>query len=147
MAGEIAPEMDAVVKEYALPNVRFTGTLPHSEIAGCYRASHLFTFPSVNEGLARVLFEAMACGLPVVATDRSGAEDLITQGVEGTIVPARNAGALAAAILWHYQNPQASTAMGKAARAKVEQQFTLAHYEERMIGVYRLVAGKDLTNP
>jgi glycosyltransferase involved in cell wall biosynthesis len=147
MAGEIAPEMDAVIKSYALPNVRLTGILPPSQIAECYRVSHLFAFPSVNEGLARVLFEAMACGLPVVATEKSGAEDLITQGVEGTIVPARDTSALAAAILWHYQNPEATTAMGKAARANVEQQFTLAHYEERMIGVYRLVAGKDLTNP
>jgi glycosyltransferase involved in cell wall biosynthesis len=147
LAGEIAPEMDAVIKEYGLPNVRFTGTLPPSQVAECYRVSHLFAFPSVNEGLARVLFEAMACGLPVVATERSGAEDLIMQGVEGTIVPARDAGALAAAILWHYQNPHASVEMGKAARARVEQQFTLAHYEERLIGVYRLVAGKDLTNP
>ncbi len=142
LAGEIAPEMEAVIQEYALPNVRFTGTLPPSQVAECYRVSHLFAFPSVNEGLARVLFEAMACGLPVVATDRSGAEDLITQGGEGMIVPARDAGALAAAILWHYQNPEATTVMGKAARARVEQQFTLAHYEERMIGVYRLVAAK-----
>jgi glycosyltransferase involved in cell wall biosynthesis len=140
LAGEVAPEMDAVIREYALPNVRLSGILPASQVAECYKASDLFAFPSVNEGLARVLFEAMACGLPVVATDRSGAEDLITQGVEGTIVPARDAGALAAAMLWHYRNPQATAQMGKAARARVEQQFTLAHYEERMIGIYRRVA-------
>ena len=143
LAGEIAPEMDAVIKKYALPNVRLTGILPPSQVAECYRACDLFAFPSVNEGLARVLFEAMACGLPVVATDKSGAQDLITQGVEGTIVQARDAGALAAAILWHYQNPLATAEMGKAARARVEQQFTLAHYEERMIGAYRLVAAKE----
>jgi glycosyltransferase involved in cell wall biosynthesis len=141
LAGEIAPEMDAVIRKYALPNVRLNGMLPPSQVAECYRASDLFAFPSVNEGLARVLFEAMACGLPVVATDRSGAGDLITHGVEGTIVPARDAGALAAGMLWHYRNPQATAEMGKAARARVEQQFTLAHYEERMIGVYRRVAG------
>jgi glycosyltransferase involved in cell wall biosynthesis len=140
LAGEIAPEMDPLIKKYALPSVRLTGILPPSEVAECYRACDLFAFPSVNEGLARVLFEAMACGLPVVATEKSGAEDLITQGVEGTIVPARDAGALAAAILWHYRNPQATADMGKAARAKVEQHFTLAHYEERMIAVYHLVA-------
>jgi glycosyltransferase involved in cell wall biosynthesis len=141
LTGEMAPEMGAVIKEYALPNVRFTGPLPAAQVVECYRASDLFAFPSVNEGLARVLFEAMACGLSVVATDRSGAEDLITRGVEGTIVPARDAVTLAAAILWHYKNPEATRAMGKAARARVEQQFTLAQYEERMIGVYRLVAG------
>ncbi len=128
LVGEIAPEMNSVIKEFALPNVRFTGSLASSQVADCYRASHLFAFPSVNEGLARVLFEAMASGLPVVATEKSGAEDLITKAVEGTIVPARDAAALAEAILWHCRNPQASAAMGKAARAKVEQQFTLAHY-------------------
>jgi glycosyltransferase involved in cell wall biosynthesis len=143
LIGEIAQEMNSVIKEYALPNVRFAGSLPSSQVAECYRASHLFAFPSVNEGLARVLFEAMASGLPVVATEKSGAEDLITRAVDGTIVPARDAAALAEGILWHFRNPQASAAMGKAARAKVEQQFTLAHYEERMIGVYRFVAGKE----
>lgn len=143
LIGEVAPEMHRIIKQWALPNVRFLGFLSPPELAKWYRASHLFAFPSVNEGLARVLFEAMSCGLPVVATERSGADDCITQGVEGSVVPARIVPALAEAILWHYKNPEASAAMGRAARSKIERQFTLPHYMERMIGIYRAAVGKS----
>jgi glycosyltransferase involved in cell wall biosynthesis len=142
LIGEVAPEMQRIIKQWALPNVRFLGFLPASELADWYRASHLFVFPSVNEGLARVIFEAMSCGLPVVATERSGAGDCITPGIEGSIVPARDVTALAEAILWHYRNPEASAAMGSAARSGIERQFTLPHYVERVIGIYRAAAGK-----
>jgi glycosyltransferase involved in cell wall biosynthesis len=141
LIGEVAPEMQPFIKQLALPSVRFLGFLPQSELAKQYRASHLFVFPSVNEGLARVLLEAMSCGLPVIATERSGAEDCMKSGVEGNLVPARNVAALAEAILWHYQNPEASEAMGKAARSQIEEQFTLPHYVERVIRIYRAAVG------
>lgn len=137
LLGEIAPEMHRLLKQWALPNVRVLGQVPQSELAKWYRASHLFVFPSVNEGLARVLFEAMACGLPMIATERSGADDCITQGVEGNVVPARSVAALAEIIHWHYTNSEASAAMGRAARSRVEREFTLPHYVDRVIGVYR----------
>jgi len=137
LIGEVAPEIHRFIKQWALPNVRFLGFLSPPELVKWYRASHLFVFPSVNEGLARVLFEAMSSGLPVVATERSGAEDCIAPGIEGNVVPARNVEALAEAILWHYENPAASAVMGRAARSRVERQFMLPHYVERVIGVYR----------
>ena len=142
LIGEIAPEMHRFLKQWALPNVGVLGQVPQAELAKWYRASHLFVFPSVNEGLARVLFEAMACGLPMIATERSGAEDCITQGIEGNVVPARSVEALAEAILWHYTNPEASAVMGKAARARIEREFTLPHYVERVIGIYRAAVEK-----
>ncbi len=143
LIGEIAPEMNPFIDKWGLPNVRFLGLLPSAELAKWYRASHLFVFPSVNEGLARVLFEAMSSGLPTIATDQSGANDCVSQGIEGTIVPARDVEALADAILWHSRNPEASAAMGRAARAKIERQFTLPHYVERVMGVYRAAAGRQ----
>ncbi|HEY6375704.1 MAG TPA: glycosyltransferase family 4 protein [Edaphobacter sp.] len=136
LIGEVTPEMHPFLKGYALPNVRLTGFIAPAEVAGWYRRSHLFAFPSINEGLARVLFEAMSSGLPVVATAQSGAEECVTPGVDGTIVPARDANALAQTIFHHYQHREQTAAMGSAARSKIEQQFTLAHYEERMINIY-----------
>jgi len=136
LIGQVAPELRSLVAKYALPNVRFVGFLPASQVADWYRASNLFAFPSVNEGLARVLLEAMSSGLPIVATSRSGAEDCITPGHDGIIVPPRDATALADAILWHFRNREQSAIMGKAARVTIEQRFTVSHYEERMISVY-----------
>jgi starch synthase len=143
LIGEVAPEMSRIIGQWALPSVRFLGFQPPLELAKWYRASHLFVFPSVNEGLARVLLEAMSSGLPVIATERSGADDCITSGVEGNVVPARNVEALAEAILWHFQNPEASAAMGKAARTRIEHQFTLPDYAERVIRTYRAAAGRS----
>ena len=140
MVGEVAPEMQTLLKEFASPNVRLAGLLSPAQVAEWYRKSHLFAFPSVNEALARVLFEAMASGLPVIATSASGAEDCVTSGVDGMIVRMRDPDALADAILWHYRNPEATVVMGRAARAKIEQCFTLDHYIERIIAVYCALA-------
>jgi glycosyltransferase involved in cell wall biosynthesis len=89
-----------------------------------------------------VLLEAMACGLPVIATDRSGAEDCVAHGKDGLIIPARSADQLAEAIWWCFRHRQELPGMGKAARRTVEQRFTRAHYEERQIEVYRSLANQ-----
>jgi glycosyltransferase involved in cell wall biosynthesis len=130
-----------VLHSYADSTVRFAGTLPPPEVAKIYRESDLLAFPSVSEGLAEVVLEAMATGLPVVATDLSGANDCVENGKEGIIVPARDVEAMADAILWCYQHRDESRAMGKAARARIEREFTLEHYVERQIALYRSLAG------
>jgi glycosyltransferase involved in cell wall biosynthesis len=140
MVGELASEMDTLIREYATTSVRFEGFLPPSRLLNLYREADVFAFPSVNEGLARVLLEAMATGLPVVATNCSGAEDCVTQHVDGTVIPARDVDALAEALLWHYENRDATREMGRAARAKIEARFTVPHYEERIIRTYCSVA-------
>jgi glycosyltransferase involved in cell wall biosynthesis len=136
MMGYISDDIKDLLKRTVLPNVKYTGLLSPAQVAESYRKSHLLAFPSVNEGLARVLLEAMSSGLPVVATELSGASDCVTPGVDGTIVRARDPEALAEAILFHYNNPESTVVMGKAARAKVEQNFTVEHYVERNIGLY-----------
>jgi glycosyltransferase involved in cell wall biosynthesis len=140
LVGEIRPEINFLLRDSGGANVRLAGILPPEEVAKCYRESSLLVFPSVNEGFGLVLLEAMASGLPVAATDKSGAEDCITQGKDGFVVPARNVDALAETILWYFRHRDETLAMGRAARVKVEQQFTLSHYEERQIALYRSYA-------
>jgi len=140
LAGGVKPEMKSLLATYGDSTVRLTRWLPQDELAKFYRESDLFVMPSVNEGLAQVLLEAMASGLPVVASDLSGACDCIASGKEGIIVPARNVDALADAILWCYQHRDESREMGRAARARIESQFTLEHYNQRMIALYRSLA-------
>jgi glycosyltransferase involved in cell wall biosynthesis len=141
LIGEVQPAAEAVLRTFADSSVRFAGILPPQEVAKCYRESDLFAFPSVSEGLAEVVLEAMATGLPVVATDTSGANDCLEHGKEGLIVPVRDVDAMADAILWCYQHRDEGRAMGRAARSRIESQFTLAHYIERQIGLYRSLAG------
>jgi len=77
-------------------NVRFLGWRPDvDEIMSCF---DIFVLPSLNEGMGRVLVEAMATGLPIVASSVGGIPDLVKDGENGLLVPPANAGALEQAI-------------------------------------------------
>jgi glycosyltransferase involved in cell wall biosynthesis len=77
-------------------NVRFLGWRPDvNEIMGCF---DIFVLPSLNEGMGRVLVEAMSAGLPIVASRVGGIPDLVEHGENGLLVPPANAGALERAI-------------------------------------------------
>jgi glycosyltransferase involved in cell wall biosynthesis len=137
MVGEVKPEMNMVMRKYADSSVRTIGWVPPQELAKIYRESDLFVFPSVNEGLAQVILEAMASGVAVVASDHSAAADCMTDGKEGFIVPVRDVERLAEAISWCYHHRDETRAMGDAARARIESQFTFDHYNQRQIALYR----------
>jgi glycosyltransferase involved in cell wall biosynthesis len=64
----------------------------------------------------------------------------VKEGVEGFVTPVRDVERLAEAILWCYQHREEIRAMGRAARARIESQFTLSHYNQRMIALYRSLA-------
>jgi glycosyltransferase involved in cell wall biosynthesis len=140
LAGEVRPEMQDLLETHVDSSVRTLGFVTMQKLLELYRESDLFVFPSVNEGLAQALLEAMATGLPVVASELSGACDCVTEGKEGFIVPARDVARTAEAIQWCYQHRDERRAMGRAARARIESEFTLDHYNQRMIALYRGLA-------
>ncbi|PKV75527.1 glycosyltransferase family 4 protein [Pontibacter ramchanderi] len=72
------------------PNIVFTGVLKGEKLKDAYRSADVFCLPSIEEGLALVLGEALSYGLPVIATCNTGAEDVIVDGNEGYIVPIRD---------------------------------------------------------
>ena len=86
-----------------------------------YQAADLFVFPSVGEGFGQVLLEAMACGLPILASTHTAAPDLIAEGVQGFCVEPRDPVALANRIRWACRHREELTAMGKRARLQAEQ--------------------------
>jgi len=147
LVGAANSEMEAYVKANGGPRVRMAGMLPPHEVAKSYRESSVFVFPSVTEGLAQVLLEAMASGLPVIASERSGAGDCVADGKEGFVVPTHDASALADAILWCYQHPAETSAMGRAARARIENEFTLEHFNQRQIALYRTLGKSKVIAP
>lgn len=83
-------------ERHGLPStVRLLGPRSRTEVAELMRTADVFTFPSFFEGLAQVQVEALATGLPVVATPESGARDLVREGENGFLVPAGDASSLA----------------------------------------------------
>jgi len=109
--------------------VRFTGFLPPAEVRDLLQASHLFFHPSETppdgnrEGVPNSLLEAMATGLPALATRHGGIPEAVADGVSGCLVAERDAPALAAAALALLDDPARLAAMGGAARRAVIEGF------------------------
>ena len=102
-------------------NVRHLGSVPHHSLGNYYNSADVFVFPSLVEGFGLVLLEAMACGVPIITTPNTAGPDIITDGVEGFIVPIRDTDALKEKLDWCYRHPQELAQMGQAARKKAEQ--------------------------
>ena len=96
-------------------SINISGTVPRSQLYEIYHQSDIFVFPTLCDGFGMVVTEAFAQGLPVIATDRAGASDLIQHGKNGFIIPAADALALAEIMNWCTNHRQDVKAMRQAA--------------------------------
>lgn len=101
--------------------VRYIPSVPHNTLNQYYSNANVFVFPSLVEGFGLVILEAMACGIPVITTPNTAGPDIITDGIEGFIVPIRDSEKLQEKLEWCYSHPQELLEMGLAARRKAEQ--------------------------
>ena len=103
------------------------------DVPSLLRGMDCFVLPSLAEGISNTILEAMASGLPVIATKVGGNAELILQGVTGTLVPADDPAAMAKAMLDVVRDPAAARALGAAGRARAVAEFSL----DGMVGRYR----------
>jgi len=129
-SGELEEEVRKLTKELGLDGrASLLGTLPHEEVIDHYRKSHCFALGCKvaangdRDGIPNVLVEAMAVGVPVVATRVSAIPELVEDGVTGTLVEPRRPRAMARALKETLLKPDASREMLPAARRKVERDF------------------------
>jgi len=120
IVGSISNEIRSLLDRLPTDNITFTGSLPQSELAARMRRNHVLVLPSVEEGLALVQGQAMACACPVIATQATGAEDLFTDGVEGFVVPDRDVVAIASRMQTLADDPSLRAAMSAAALNRVK---------------------------
>lgn len=127
--------------------VRLLGNRP--DVARLLAVSDIFVLPSLHEGLSNALLEAMAVGLPVVASDVSGMDEILVNGETGFLVPAADSNALASALTWLLDDEGLRTRMGRAARQHVltrySQDVMLKRYEQVLMS--QLAAKGRLTTP
>jgi len=111
--------------------------LPHHELAALLQSGTAFVFPSQEEGFARVIVEAMAAGLPILASHESGATTLVDDGVEGFIVRGRDPQHIAGAMLRVAGDPELCRRMGEAAHKKGALRNTWQDYGDRLLAEYQ----------
>ncbi|MGH6616003.1 glycosyltransferase family 4 protein [Sphingomonas sp.] len=116
------------------------GKVPHDELAALYRWADLLVMPSRFDSFGLVVPEALACGLPVLASDHVGASDFIVPGENGDIIPFNDADALTQALAKHAANPAGVRAMRPAALASA-QGAEWAHYRTRVAQVVAEMLG------
>lgn len=106
------------------------------DVSDVLAAADLFVLPSHEEGMSQSLLEAMAAGLPTVASDIAGNRCLIDDGREGRLVPPRRADALAAVLLAMIDNPADAAGLGAAARQRVSREHSLEKMADDYLAVF-----------
>jgi len=142
--GPLRPELEALACQLGLEKVvTFLGSVEHDEVKSLMMASHIFILSSVTakdgdeEGLANVLKEALASGMPVVATTHSGFPEVVTDGVSGFLVPERDVDALADRLDHLIQHPELWLEMARAGRESVEEHFDITKLNQGLVEIYQ----------
>jgi alpha-maltose-1-phosphate synthase len=120
LAGAMQPDLRQIIDRLPQQNVEFLGAIPQADLAKLMQQSDCLVLPSLEEGLALVLGQALASGCPVVATPNTGAEDLFTNGVEGLLIAPRDPAAITAAMQQLAENNQLRLQMRDAASERVK---------------------------
>lgn len=140
LAGDPDPGNPAAVPEATLQGWVEEGLLQwlgHVEdMPALFASVDILVLPSYREGLPKGLIEAAACALPLVTTDVPGCREVVTDGVDGLLVPVRDAPALARAIARLLDDVDLARALGYAAREKALLQFDEGIVIERTLAVY-----------
>lgn len=132
LAGPVSEEVEPFLKNIP-SSIKVMGIKEKAELRSLYRKAHILVLPSVQESFGLVMLEAMGCGLPVIATAQTGAPDILTEGKDGFIIPKVSSFELAGKISHFLENPLVSLGMGKAAREKITDRYTLGHYSQRFL--------------
>ncbi len=141
--GENRARVERLVSELGLRDrVRLTGRLDEDELARLVASLDLFVSASRSEAFGMAMVEALACGVPVVATATEGAGEIIEEGVTGLLTPVGDVDALASSISSLLEDAGRRRAFGASALASARQRFDVARMVEATERVYAEVIGE-----
>lgn len=138
--GPLRDEIHALVNELGVAGSTWMPGA-RQDIPALLHAMDCFVLPSISEGISNTILEAMATGLPVVATDVGGNGELIDAGVTGKLVPTGDVEAMARSILEYAGNREQAKRAGQAGRAAVEDRFSLVAMVRQYQGMYDRLLG------
>jgi starch synthase len=131
VAGYVRDNLRDVLHRLPKEHVEFIGPTPRERLVELMSTSDVLVLPSIEEGMAMVQAEAMACGCPVIGSTNTGGDDLYTEGVEGFIVPIRDSGAILDRMQWMADNPILARQMRFAAIKRVQSMGGWSDYGDR----------------
>lgn len=147
--GLLRSELESLVNELGIATyVEFLGWLPHERVLEVMRQSQIVINPSVTaadgcqEGIPNTLKEAMAYGIPVIATRHSGIPELVDNGVSGLLVSERDSDGLAEAIARLIADPGLRKKMGVAGRRKVESEYDIQQLNGELVSSYQNIVSE-----
>lgn len=117
--------------------VTLAGSVPHEHTPAYYRAADVFALSSEFDNSPNSVLEAMACGLPIVATDCGGVREFVSDATAGAIVPRGDAAALAAALQRYLSDPPLARQTGRQNRMTAVHDFSWSESARQLLGVYR----------
>jgi glycosyltransferase involved in cell wall biosynthesis len=127
---------------FADHRVEYKGLLCRAELARCMRQANVFVFPSLAEGSARVVFEALAAGCYVITTPNSGS--IVQHGVHGRLVPPGDSGALAMTIRETISmGREAVVEVGHRNAKLIRDQYRQSHYGDKLAALYERLLGEN----
>ncbi len=133
--GPLREEVQAVANEAGAGDLIWAPG-ERSDIPAVLRGLDCFVLPSLAEGISNTILEAMASGLPVIATDVGGNKELISVGKTGRLVPAADVDAMAMSIVEYARNREQARQDGRAGRKAVEDRFSLDSMVSQYHGLY-----------
>jgi len=141
IVGEIREGEDKkLFDEFQLSNpenqIIVTGHVPHKDLPAYYSLMDVFIHPSLRDGMPNAVLEAMACGVPVIATPVGGVLDVLEDGVNGRTIPVNDAEMLAKVTEELLNDPEQCTRLSKKAREKIEAEFTLQSELQGNLNIY-----------
>lgn len=139
LVGSFEPYLDPLLPEdekYFQSNESIISVGLQMEVRPYYAAADALVFPSYREGFPNVVLEAGAMGLPSIVTDINGCNEVIEEGVNGVIVPPKNADALYAAMKKFLDNPRMVREMANCARKKIQENYEQKDLWNALLDMY-----------
>lgn len=133
--GPLLDDLRQRVEEAGVDDVTWLAG-PRDDVAAMLRGFDVFVLPSLAEGISNTILEAMATGLPIVATDVGGNGELLEAGETGLLVPSANPAAMAEALATYVQNVEMRREHGANGRRRAEQLFSLDRMVRQYISIY-----------
>lgn len=136
LIGSLSTEVKPFLNKFS-GNLKYLGAKPRTELPFFYSQASVLVLPSIEDGFGLVQAQAMACGLPVISTINTGAEDLFTDGKEGFILPIRDSDAIREKVLLLYENKLLRQQMSETALERVQSLGGWNSYGQNIVDCYR----------